>query len=92
MLHFFSKIKIPYVIVLSHVRLCNPLDYSPLGFSVHGIFQARILGWVAISLSREIFLTQGSNLQLLHWQADALPAAPPGKPCLSVQYLTTFFL
>ena len=29
--------------------LCNPMDYSPPGFSVHGILQARILEWVAIS-------------------------------------------
>ena len=28
---------------------CNPMDYSLLGSSVHGIFQARILEWVAIS-------------------------------------------
>jgi len=27
------------------------MDYSPPGFSVHGIFQARILEWVAISYS-----------------------------------------
>ena len=33
--------------------ICDPLDYSPPGSSVHGIFQARILEWVAISYSRE---------------------------------------
>ena len=32
--------------------LCDPMDYSPPGFSVHGIFQARVLEWVAISFSR----------------------------------------
>ena len=32
--------------------LCNPIDGSPLGSSVPGILQARILEWVAISLSR----------------------------------------
>ena len=32
--------------------LCYPVDCSPLGSSVHGIFQARILEWVAISFSR----------------------------------------
>ena len=32
--------------------LRNPMDCSPPGFSVHGIFQARILEWVAISFSR----------------------------------------
>ena len=37
---------------LSVVFLCDPMDCSPLGSSVHGIFQARILEWVAISFSR----------------------------------------
>ena len=32
--------------------LCNPMDYNPSVSSVHGIFQARILEWVAISFSR----------------------------------------
>ena len=32
--------------------LCNPIDCSLPGSSVHGIFQARILEWVAISFSR----------------------------------------
>ena len=31
---------------------CNPMNYSLPSFSVHGIFQARILEWVAISFSR----------------------------------------
>ena len=32
--------------------LCDPMDYSPLGSSVHGILQARMLEWVVISFSR----------------------------------------
>ena len=32
--------------------LCDPMDCSPPGSSVHGILQARILDWVAISFSR----------------------------------------
>ena len=35
----------------SHVQLCNPMDYSPSGSSIHGIFQARVLEWVAIAFS-----------------------------------------
>ena len=31
---------------------CDPLDYSPPGFSVHGISQARLVEWVAISSYR----------------------------------------
>ena len=34
------------------LTLCGPIDCSPSGFSLHGIFQARILEWVAISFSR----------------------------------------
>ena len=40
------------VCVLNCVRFCNYIDYSPPGSSVHGILQARVLEWVAISFSR----------------------------------------
>ena len=33
------------------LTLCNPMDSSPSGSSVHGIFQARILHWVVIPFS-----------------------------------------
>ena len=64
--------------------LCDPMDYSPPGSSVHGIHQARVLEWVAThSLLQGIFPTQGpdpSLLRLLHWQVHSVPLAPPGKP------------
>ena len=44
-----------YVVCLvaqSCLTLCDPLDYSPPGSSVHGIFQARILERVTISYSK----------------------------------------
>ena len=37
---------------LSRVRLCDPMDCSPPGSAVHGIFQARVLEWAAIAFSR----------------------------------------
>ena len=46
LLYFFCSF------ALSYPTLCNPLDYSPRGSSVHGISQARILEWVAILFSR----------------------------------------
>ena len=46
------------VLVMS--TLCDPMDCSPLGSSVHEIFQARILEWVGI------FPTQGLNPGLQH--------------------------
>ena len=43
-----------FVCSIAHLclTLCDPMDYSPLGSSVHGIFPARILEWVTISFSR----------------------------------------
>ena len=38
--------------LLSRVQLCNPMDCSLPGSTIHGIFQARVLEWVAISFSR----------------------------------------
>ena len=35
-----------------YLTLCDPVDCSPPGSSVHGILQARMLEWVAISYSR----------------------------------------
>ena len=60
--------------VLSRVRLCDSMDCSPPHSSVHGIFQARILEWVAISYS------QGLNLRLLHCKEDSLPLYHLGSP------------
>ena len=63
--------------------LCDPMDCSLPGSSVHGIFQARILEWVAISFSR------GTS-----WPRDRtrvscivgryLPSEPQGKPLVYV--------
>ena len=37
----------------SCLTVCNPVDCSPSGSSVHGILQARILEWVAVPSSKE---------------------------------------
>ena len=42
----------PCLIAQPCLTLCNPVDCSPPGSSVHGIFQAKILEWVAISCCR----------------------------------------
>ena len=63
--------------------LCGPVDCSPSGSFVHGVFQARILEWVA----------QGSNLNLLHllhWQVDSLPPVTPGRPSMGCNPLQFF--
>ena len=63
---------------LSHVQLCDPMDCSLPGFSIHGIFQARVPEWVAISFSGDLSdpgIKPGSPTL----QADAWPSKPPGK-------------
>ena len=47
------------------LTLCDPMDCSPPVFSVHGIFQARILEWVAMPFSRQFFPQILSNIPLL---------------------------
>ena len=74
--------------------LCDPMDCSTPCSSVHGICQARILEWVAISYSRVIFPTQASNphfLSLMHGQADSLPTKSPGKPFMHI-HIFLFYL
>ena len=59
--------------------LCDPMDGSSPGSSVHGISQARILEWFAISLSRGSS-NPGTEHRSPALQADSLPAKLQGKP------------
>ena len=68
------------------LTLCNPMDYSPPGSSVHRTLQARILEWVAISFSRgSSQLRDQNHISYVSCigQVGSLPLAPPGKPCLT---------
>ena len=67
------------LVTQSHPTLCNPMDYSLPGSSVHGILQERILEWVAMYSSR------GSSQPKIKFrspalQADSLLSDPLGKP------------
>ena len=53
-------------VIQSHPTLCDPKDRSPSKSSVHGIFPARILEWVAISFSM-IPAWPTANLNLSGW-------------------------
>ena len=72
------------VVVVSHSVVsnsCDPMGCCLPGSSAHGIFQAGILEWVAISF-QGIFPAQGSNpclLHLLHCRRILLLTQPPGK-------------
>ena len=63
----------------SRLTLCNPLDCSMPGSSVHGIFQARTLEWVAISFSGGSSLPKPTSPAL---QADLLLLSHQGSPFL----------
>ena len=71
-----------YCCLAAHLRptLCDPMDCSPPGSSVHVTSQARILEWVAISFSK------GSSRPGIKPASPALAGGfitswPPGKPC-----------
>ena len=68
--------------------LCDPKDCSLPGSSVHGIFQAIVLEWTAISFSRGIFPTQGSNPGLPHCRQTLYRLSHQG----SLNTLTRHFL
>ena len=57
----------------------DPMDCSLPGFSLHGIFQARVLEWGAISFSGDL-PDPGVKPRSPILQADALLSEPPGKP------------
>ena len=67
--------------VLSSVWLCDTMDCSLPGSSIHGIFQAKLLEWVAVPYSTEcsqpMDRTHPRLLCLLNWQAGSLPLALP---------------
>ena len=70
--------------------LCNPMDCSSPGSSVHGILQAGILESVTISSSRGIFPTQQLNQGLLHYRQTLYHLSHEGSPWgfrLSSKYL-----
>ena len=78
------------LVAKSCLTLCNPMDSSLSDSSVHGIFQARILGWVAISFSR------GSSwprdwTHVLCVSRRFFPTEPSGKPLDNTYSMRTHF-
>ena len=71
--------KVNVLVVPLYLTLCDPIDRSPPGSSVHGILQARTLEGVAIPFSRDLpdpGIKPGSPAL----QSDSLPSEPPEKP------------
>ena len=69
------------------LTLCDPVDYSPLGSSVHRILRARILEWVAMPSSRGS-PNKGTETGPPALQARFFTTEPPGKGSnTSISYL-----
>ena len=85
------------LVAQSCLTLCDPMDCSLPGFSIHGILQTRIQEWVTMFSSRGSSPLRGSNLHilcLLHWQGCSLSLPPTGKPHAKYKNLNkyNFFL
>ena len=79
------------LVAQSGSTLCDLMDCGLPGSSVHGISQAKILEWVAISSPRDVPKPGiGPVLpdHLLHWQVDSPPLSHQGRPMCSVQLLS----
>ena len=59
-------------VIQSCLTLSDSMDCSPPGFSVHGIFQARVLEWGAIAFS-------GAQAQLCPTLSDPMDCSLPGS-------------
>ena len=70
---------------LSCVQLCDPMNCSLPGSSVHDNFPGKNTGVGCHFLLQEIFLTQGSNPGLQSWQVDSLPLSHQGFPIYQQQ-------
>ena len=65
--------------------LCDPMDYSLPGSSLHGIFQARVLEWIAVSFSGDL-LDPGIEPVFLESPTFFIIALP-GKPLYFIRGL-----
>ena len=78
-LMMYSAYKLNKVKSLSRVQLyCDPMGYSLPGSSIHGIFQARILEWVAISFSQS---DGGTGKFVLRSRVIIMKAGRYGEQC-----------
>ena len=67
------------LVTQSCLTLCDPMDCIQPGLSGHGILQARILDWVALSFSKGCS-QPGTEPRSPTSQADSLLTEPPGEP------------
>ena len=94
LINFGKYSLISFTYILCHAKslqlcptLCDPMDGSLPGSSVHGILQARIAKRTASSR------VSSQPQDLPHWQTGSLPLVPPGKPIThNFYFLALIFL
>ena len=77
---------------LSGVQLCKPMDYSLLGSSVHGIFQARIWEWGCHFSLQGIFPNPGIKPASFALAGRFFTTVPSGKPGVMVCHYTLAYV
>ena len=86
--------KVKVLVAQSCPTLCDPMDYSPPGSSVHGILQARILEWIAFTFLGDL-PHPSIEPRSPALQADSFSSEPLGKPYIPyviVGICTSFFM
>ena len=76
---------LPFTCSVVSDSFATPMDYSPPGSSVHGISQARILEWVAISSSRESSQIRDQT-RVSCTAGGFFTTEPPGKPACGITH------
>ena len=72
--------KMKVLVAQLHLTLCDPMNWSPPGYSLHRLVQARILEWVAIPFSR-VWATREAP-RILECVASPNPGIEPRSPAL----------
>ena len=75
------------LVTQSCLTLCDPMDCSPTGSSVHEIFPGKNTGVGSLSLLQEIFPTQGSNPGLPHCRQILYHLSHQGSPVIGFGFL-----
>ena len=81
-----SYIKVKVLVAQLSLTLCDPMDCSPPGSSVHSSLQARILEWVALPLTGDL-PDPGIEPRFLALQAGSLPSEPTLSNCNPIDFV-----
>ena len=79
------------LVAQSCLTLCDPMDYSPPGFSIHGDSPGQNTGVGCHALFQGIFPTQGSNPGLPHCRQILHHLSHQGSPLLALGELINAF-